>query len=123
MKNYLILYPAFSMIFLTFFIYIKNRLDANKRGQNTELEKHYNRLGVNNLDRIKKSLLNNGITYNQLDPVLRGMIRLIQGAKVDEKNFEMNPRIQTYFQDRIGLNQEQIQYVMDTSVRIAQRVR
>jgi len=24
MKNYLILYPAFSMIFLTFFIYIKN---------------------------------------------------------------------------------------------------
>ena len=101
----------------------KKRMDSNKRGQNTELEKHYNRLGVNNLDRIKKSLLNNGITYNQLDPVLRGMIRLIQGAKVDEKNFEMNPRIQTYFQDRIGLNQEQIQYVMDTSVRIAQRVR
>jgi len=26
MKNYLILYPAFSIIFLTFLIYIKNRL-------------------------------------------------------------------------------------------------
>ena len=30
MKSYLILYPAFLMILLTFFIYLKNRLDANK---------------------------------------------------------------------------------------------
>ena len=89
----------------------KKRMDSNKRGQNTELEKHYNRLGVNNLDRIKKSLLNNGITYNQLDPVLRGMIRLIKGAKVDGNNFEMNPRMKIYFERRIGLNQKQFQYI------------
>ena len=101
----------------------RKRMNLNKREQNTELEKHYNKLGVNNLDRIKKGLLNNGITDNQLDAVLRGMIRLIQGAKVDGNNFEMNPRMQIYFQDRIGLNQEQIQHVMDSSVRIAQRVR
>ena len=98
-------------------------MNINKLEQNTELEKHYNRLGVNNLDRIKKGLLNNGITDNQLDAVLRGMIRLIQGAKADGNNFEMNPRMQIYFQDRIGLNQEQVQHVMDSSVRIAQRVR
>ena len=99
------------------------RMNINKLEQNTELEKHYNKLGVNNLDRIKKGLLNNGITDNQLDAVLRGMIRLIQGAKADGNNFEMNPRMQIYFQDRIGLNQEQVQHVMDSSVRIAQRVR
>ena len=98
-------------------------MNINKLEQNTELEKHYNRLGVNNLDRIKKGLLNNGITDNQLDAVLRGMIRLIQGAKADGNNFEMNPRMQIYFQDRIGLNQEQVQHVMDVSVRITQRVR
>ena len=101
----------------------RKRMNLNKREQNTELEKHYNKLGVNNLNRIKKGLLNNGITDNQLDAVLRGMIRLIQGAKVDGNNFEMNPRMQIYFQDRIGLNQEQVQHVMDSSVRIAQRVR
>ena len=101
----------------------KKRMNLNKREQNTELEKHYNRLGVNNLDRIKKGLLNNGITDSQLDAVLRGMIRLIQGAKADGNNFEMNPRMQIYFQDRIGLNQEQVQHVMDVSVRITQRVR
>ena len=101
----------------------RKRMNLNKREQNTELEKHYNRLGVNNLDRIKKGLLNNGITDNQLDAVLRGMIRLIHGVKADGNNFEMNPRMQIYFQDRIGLNQEQVQHVMDSSVRIAQRVR
>ena len=101
----------------------RKRMNLNKREQNTELEKHYNKLGVNNLDRIKKGLLNNGITDNQLDAVLRGMIRLIHGAKADGNNFEMNPRMQIYFQDRIGLNQEQVLYVMDASVRIAQRVR
>ena len=101
----------------------RKRMNLNKREQNTELEKHYNKLGVNNLDRIKKGLLNNGITDNQLDAVLRGMIRLIHGAKADGNNFEMNPRTQIYFQDRIGLNQEQVQHVMDSSVRIAQRVR
>ena len=101
----------------------RKRMNLNKREQNTELEKHYNKLGVNNLDRIKKGLLNNGITDNQLDAVLRGMIRLIHGAKADGNNFEMNPRMQIYFQNRIGLNQEQVQHVMDSSVRIAQRVR
>ena len=100
----------------------RKRINPNKREQNTELEKHYNKLGVNNLDRIKKSLLNNGITDNQLDPVLRGMIRLIHGAKADGNNFEMNPRMKIYFERRIGLNQEQVQHVMDSSVRIAQRV-
>ena len=101
----------------------RKRMNLNKREQNTELEKHYNKLGVNNLDRIKKGLLNNGITDNQLDAVLRGMIRLIHGVKADGNNFEMNPRMKIYFQDRIGLNQEQVQHVMDSSVRIAQRVR
>ena len=101
----------------------RKRMNLNKREQNTELEKHYNKLGVNNLDRIKKGLLNNGITDNQLDAVLRGMIRLIHGGKADGNNFEMNPRMQIYFQNRIGLNQEQVQHVMDSSVRIAQRVR
>ena len=101
----------------------RKRMNINKLEQNTELEKHYNKLGVNNLDRIKKGLLNYGITDNQLDAVLRGMIRLIHGVKADGNNFEMNPRMQIYFQDRIGLNQEQVQHVMDSSVRIAQRVR
>ena len=106
-------------IILSLLLYLPLTLLAD----NTKLEKHYNELGVNNLERIKKGLLNNGISERQLDPVLRGMIRLIKGAKVDGNNFEMNPRMKIYFERRIGLNQEQIQNVMDISVRIAKRVR
>ena len=41
MKSYLILYPAFLMILLTFFLYIKNRLDANKAYKSGEIEGKY----------------------------------------------------------------------------------
>ena len=51
------------------------------------------------------------------------MIRLIKIAKVDGQSFEINPRMKIYFERRAGLNQEQIQNVMDMSVRIAKRVR
>ena len=99
------------------------RMNLNKREQNTELAAHFKKLGISDLNRIKNGLLENGITDGQLDAVLGGMVRLIHGAKADGEDFEMKPRIQVYFQDRIGLNQEQVLYVMDVSVRIAQRVR
>ena len=99
------------------------RMNLNKREQNTELAAHFKKLGISDLSRIKNGLLDNGITDSQLDAVLGGMVRLIHGSKADGKDFEMNPRLQVYFQDRIGLNQEQVLYVMDVSVRIAQRVR
>ena len=99
------------------------RMNLNRREQNTELAAHFKKLGISDLNRIKNGLLENGITDSQLDAVLGGMVRLIHGAKADEEDFEMNPRIQAYFLDRIGLNQEQVLYVMDVSVRIAQRVR
>ena len=102
-------------IILSLLLYLPLTLFAD----NAKLEEHYNDLGVNNLDRIKKGLLNNGISESQLDPVLRGMIRLIKSAKVDGKSSEMNPRMKIYFERRVGLNQEQIQNVMDMSVRIS----
>ena len=103
---------------------LSTRIDgpSNRSEKKTELLTQYKKLGINNLSRIKKGLLNNGIPNSQLDAVLRGMIRLIQVAKVDENNYEINPRIQTYFEDRVGLDPKQVQYVMNLSVRIAKRV-
>ena len=99
------------------------RMNLNRREQNTELAAHFKKLGISDLNRIKNGLLDNGITDSQLDAVLGGMVRLIHGFNADVEDFEMNPRLQVYFQDRIGLNQEQVLYVMDASVKIAQRVR
>ena len=100
-----------------------NDVTPNRSEQKTELLTHYKRLGVNNLSQIKKSLSNNGIPDNELDAVLRGMIRLIHVARADGNNYEMNPRMKTYFEDRVGLDPKQVQYVMDLSLRIAKRVK
>ena len=101
----------------------RNNLIVGKSEQKTDILTNYKKLGVNNLSRIKKSLSNNGIPDNQLDGVLRGMLRLIHVAKSDENNYEMNPRMRNYFEDRIGLDPKQVQYVMELSIRIAKRVK
>ena len=84
---------------------------------------HYEKLGISDLNRIKNGLMKNGISDNQLDAVLGGMLRVIHAAKAEGANFEMNPRVQAYFQDRIGITQDQTQYVKDISIRIANRLR
>ena len=84
---------------------------------------HYEKLGISDLNSIKNGLMKNGISDNQIDAVLGGMLRVIHAAKSEGDNFEMNPRIQSYFQDRIGLTQDQTQYVKDISIRIANRLR
>ena len=89
----------------------------------TDIVGHYEKLGISDLNRIKNGLMKNGISDNQLDAVLGGMLRVIHAAKAEGDNFEMNPRVQSYFQDRIGLTQDQTQYVKDISIRIAIRLR
>ena len=102
------------------------RYRARLAGARTErrdpvLENHYERLGVNDLSLIKNGLLDQGIPASQLDAVLGGMLRLVHAAKTDGKNFKMNPRIEIYFKDRLGLTDAQTEYVMGYSRRIAAR--
>ena len=91
--------------------------------RDTDIVGHYEKLGIKDLNRIKNALMKNGISDGQLDAVLGGMLRVIHAAKAEGDNFEMNPRVQAYFQDRIGLAQDQTQYVKDISIRIANRLR
>ena len=86
-----------------------------------KLEEHYHGLGVENLKRMKQGLLDKGILESQIDPVLRGMIRLIRIVKNAGYDFEMDPRMKIYFQKRVGLNQAQLEYVRSMSIRISQR--
>ena len=83
------------------------------------MENHYEKLGVSDLGLIKNGLLDQGIPASQLDAVLGGMLRLVHAAKIDGENFKMNPRIEIYFKDRLGLTDSQTEYVMGYSRRIA----
>ena len=96
---------------------------ARSKGQRTErkdpvLEGHFKRLGVEDLDKLKNELLDHGILSDQLDAVLGGMLRLVHAAKTDGDNFKLNPRIESYFKDRLGLTNSQTDHLMTIARRI-----
>ena len=89
-----------------------------------DVETRYIRLGVetDELKRIKTKLKDSGITDDQLDLVLVAMIRMIHVAKSKGKEIDFSPRFQTYFENKVGLNDLQIQVVKGLSRRVARKL-
>jgi hypothetical protein len=89
-----------------------------------DIETRYIRLGVetDELNRIQTKLKDSGITDNQLDLVLAAMIRMIHVAKNQGKEIDFSPRFQTYFENKVGLNDLQIQVVKGISRRVARKL-
>jgi hypothetical protein len=89
-----------------------------------DVETRYIRLGVetDELKRIKTKLKDSGITDDQLDLVLVAMIRMIHVAKSKGKEIDFSPRFQTYFENKVGLNDLQIQVVKGISRRVARKL-
>ena len=89
-----------------------------------DVETRYIRLGVetDELNRIKTKLKDSGITDDQLDLVLAAMIRMIHVAKNQGKEIDFSPRFQTYFENKVGLNDLQIQVVKGISRRVARKL-
>jgi hypothetical protein len=89
-----------------------------------DIETRYIRLGIDadELNRIQTKLMDSGITDNQLDLVLAAMIRMIHVAKNQGKEIDFSPRFQTYFENKVGLNDLQIQVVKGLSKRIARKL-
>ena len=89
-----------------------------------DIETRYIRLGVetDELNRIKTKLKDSGITDDQLDLVLAAMIRMIHVAKSQGKEIDFSARFQTYFENKVGLNDLQIQVVKGLSRRVARKL-
>ena len=89
-----------------------------------DVETRYIRLGVetDELNRIKTKLKDSGITDDQLDLVLAAMIRMIHVSKNQGKEIDFSPRFQTYFENKVGLNNLQIQVVKGLSRRVARKL-
>ena len=89
-----------------------------------DVETRYIRLGVetDELNRIKTKLRDSGITDDQLDLVLAAMVRMIHVAKNQGKEIDFSPRFQTYFENKVGLNDLQIQVVKGLSRRVARKL-
>ena len=82
---------------------------------------HFRKLGVSDISLIKNDLLDEGVPAEQLDALLGGMLRVIHAVKKEGVDFQINPRIESYFMDRLHLTRKQTQYVIDESVKIAEQ--
>lgn len=87
--------------------------------QDPVIVENFKKLGVDDLNELKNNMLDKGIPAGQLDAVLGGMLRLVHAARTDGDKFEMNPRIETYFKDRLELTNFQIDYLIDVAKSIA----
>ena len=101
--------------------FTKNRESPDDK---PDVETRYIRLGVetDELNRIKTKLRDSGIIDDQLDLVLAAMIRMIHVAKNQGKEIDFSPRFQTYFENKVGLNNLQIQVVKGLSRRVARKL-
>ena len=101
--------------------FMKNEVNPDDK---PDIGTRYIRLGVktDELNRIKTKLVDSGITDDQLDLVLAMMIRMIHVAKNQGKEIDFSPRFQTYFENKVGLNDLQIQVVKGISRRVARKL-
>jgi polyhydroxyalkanoate synthesis regulator phasin len=87
------------------------------------IEDAYKKYGIEDLSRIRSALSKRSIPEEQIDSVLRGILRMIPAAKKSGKDFSMDPRMRSYFGDRLGLNEKQIETIGGMAARIAKRSR
>ena len=83
------------------------------------LENSWNTILVEYLNIIKDQLVNQGITENQLEAVLGGILCLTNAIKSDNQNFNMYPRLEVYFRERLSLKNSQVKYIMKYSKNLA----
>ena len=102
---------------------INNQKDSDRQPgkgkQNAEIEGYFKKIGVSfeRLERIRIALNRSGITDNQTNGVLGGMLRVIYEIQAEGEEFELDPRLRGYF-EKIGLSADQIELVQKFAHRI-----
>ncbi|MFL2983223.1 MAG: hypothetical protein ACJZ12_02405 [Candidatus Neomarinimicrobiota bacterium] len=82
------------------------------------LERHFKKLGVDNVNQLKNELMDHHISVYQLNAVLGGILRLGNVLKVGGKNEKMPKRLKVYFKDRLGMTNSELIYIMRTTKKI-----
>jgi len=87
----------------------------------TGIEDHFSRLGIDEgtIDRVRHHLAENGFTDRQIEQALGGMLRVVHELRAEGDDFELNPRLRVYFENDVGLTDDQIERVVGLSRRIA----
>ena len=101
-----------------------SRFRSHSLGKKSErkdpvLENHFEKFGIDDINRLKNHLLDNQIPIDKLDAVLGGMLRLIHHLKSNGDKHRMRPRLEVYFKGRLGLTSHHTTQVYKTARDIA----
>ena len=84
------------------------------------IKKNFQEVGVYDLDRIRNEMLIMDFPVEKIEPSLGGMLRVIHAMKKGKNKYEISPRLQSYYQERLELRSYQIDYIVKKSKNIAQ---
>jgi len=84
------------------------------------MESHYRKVGVEDLDQLRNNMLKRKFPVEKIEASLGGMLRVISSAKAQKEEYQVRPLMESYFKDRLGLNNSQFNYIINLSKRIAQ---
>ena len=99
------------------------RASERERGEGDRdvgIEEHFNKLGITDLARLRKALQDSWLTDKQIGQTLRVMIKIIYEVQSEGKDFELDPGLRNYFENEVGLTDEQIELVQGLAIRLAQ---
>jgi len=86
----------------------------------TGIEEYFNGLGITEetQNRIRDHLEENGVSNNQMEQTLGGMLRIVHEVQAEGEDFELDPKLRNYFENEVGLANEQIELVQGYAQRI-----
>ena len=99
--------------------YLQNNLNRLKKKESV-IKNNFQEVGVYDLDKIRNEMLIMDFPAVKIEPSLGGMLRVIHAMKKGKNKYEISPRLQSYFQERLELKSYQIDYIMKKSEKIAQ---
>ena len=99
--------------------YLQNNLNRLKKKE-TVIKKQFREVGVYDLDKIRNEMLIMDFPVEKIEASLGGMLRVIHSMKKEKDKYEISPRIESYFKERLELRNFHINYIIKKSKRISQ---
>ena len=85
----------------------------------TVINSHFKKVGVDNLDQLRNEMLDEKFPVEKIEATLGGMLRIIKAMKKKGSQYEMSPRLNSYFKIRLGLKNFHVNYIIKKSRKIA----
>ena len=95
---------------------------AGEGDRDAAIQDHFDRLGLPGEKGgwIRNFLKENGLTDEQTEQALGGMLRVILGVRAQGENFELDPRLRDHLKRNVRLTDKQIELVVGLARKIGQ---